>query len=315
MHGPRISVMMNVYNGAAFVRDALDSLRAQTFGDWELVFWDNASSDGTAGIAAEFDDARMRYFRAEQTIAPAHAREHAIRVARGEWLAFLDHDDIWLPDKLARQLEVAESDREAAIVYGRAVSFSDSGDEHDFDHRREFGLLLEGDLFQRLVTDSCFIQMSSVMLRRSAVLAVGGIPDWIRVISDYYLYLELARRFPVRAVQGVVCRYRKHPGSLTHTAARAMHSEVLLLLDRWAGSLDPKIVARRRRIHATGLAVAELRNPGTRAGGLARLIRDGSVGFLLTRPLVWAYRSLRRRWREPIWTKEAARAAPGKPFR
>ncbi len=308
--------MMNVYNGAAYVRDALESVRAQTFPDWEIVFWDNGSTDATGQIAAEFADPRMRYFRPQQATSPARARELAIREARGEWLAFVDHDDVWLPDKLASQLALAGDDPGVAIIYGRAVSLGSRGEEVDFDHRREFGALLQGDIFVALYTDSCFIQMSSVLLRRSAVAEVGGIPDSIEVISDYYLYLELTRRYKARALQGVVSRYRLRAGSLTHTAELRMHVEALQSVDRWAHEVDPKLVSIRRRNQATRLAVAELRHPGFRMAGLARLAKEGSVVFLLTRPPVWLYREVRRLLRRPIWRQDRAptvwRGAPAR---
>jgi glycosyltransferase involved in cell wall biosynthesis len=297
---PRVSIMMNVHDGAAYVRDALDSVLAQTFVDWEIVFWDNGSTDRTPEIAAGFGDPRLRYFRSPEGTPPALARQLAIGQARGEWLAFLDHDDVWLHDKLARQLELAGDDR-VAIVYGRAVSIGADGVEVDFDHRREFGPLLQGDIFQHLYADSCFIQMSSVMLRRSAIAKVGGIANWIEIISDYYLYLELTRHSQVRAVQGVVSRYRLRATSLTHTAEWRMHVEAMRLVEHWAGSVDPQRASIRCRLQSTRLAVAEMRRPGLRMAGMARLVRDGSIWFLVSRPPVWVYREFRRLVRRPIW--------------
>src|SRR5688572_17537380 len=236
---PRVSIIMNVRNGAAYVRDALDSVRAQTFGDWELVFWDNASTDATAQIAAEFGDPRMRYFRSPELMPLGGARTLAIREARGEWLAFLDHDDVWLPEKL--ELQLALDDPTVGIIYGRAVSFSASRRERDFDHRHEFDPLPQGELFDRLFVESCFIAMSSAMMRRSAVEEVGEVPEWVHLITDYYLHLELARRYRVRAVQRVICRYRIHPASLSHTGTIRMHHEALRLIDRWADVVGPEV--------------------------------------------------------------------------
>ena len=299
---PRVSIIVNVRNGAAYLEDALQSVLAQTFTDWELIVWDNASTDGTREIAQALGP-RVRYFHWAQPTTLGLARQAALREARGEWLAFLDHDDVWLPDKLARQIALAD-DPAVAIVYGRAVSFSAGGVERDFDHTHEFALLPQGDVFDQLFTHSCFIAMSSAMLRRSAVEETGGIPDWIGVVVDYFLYLEIAHRYRARAVEGVVCRYRLHPGSLTHTAARRMHVEVLLLVDRWEGDLQPWIAAKRRSIHATGLAVEEIRAADSRAAGLARLTRDGSWSYLLTRPLARSWRAIRRRLRRPRWRDE-----------
>jgi hypothetical protein len=301
---PRVSIIMNVRNGAAYVRDALDSVLAQGFGDWELIFWDNASTDDTAQIAAGFGDPRMRYFRSPELMPLGRARTLAIREARGEWLAFLDHDDVWLPEKLAMQL--ALDDPGVAIIYGRAVSFSAGGRERDFDHRHEFLPLPQGELFDRLFNLSCFISMSSAMMRRSAVEEVGTVPDWVELITDYYLHLELSHRYRVRAVQSVICRYRLHPKSLSRTGAIRMHNEALQLIDRWAGIVGPEVAASRRRVHRTALAVEEMRVAGSRLTGLARLFREGSLAFLLSRPFVWAYREGRRRIHRPNWAQDGS---------
>ena len=305
---PRVSIIMNVRDGAAYVGDALASVAAQTCRDWEIIFWDNASNDATAEIAGTFNDPRKRYFREPLATPLARARELAIQQARGEWLAFLDHDDVWLPDKLELQLALAQSDPTVAIVYGRALSFSADGNERDFDHRHEFEPLPQGDIFERLFTDSCFVAMSSAMLRRAAVIEAGPIPDWIDVIPDYFLYLELARRYRARAVQRVVCRYRLHPASLSYTAGRTMHVEALRLLERWAGAIAVGLLAKRRRIHSTGLAVEEMRRPGLRIQGAMRLVRKGSLAYLLSRPLAWLYRAFRRRIHLPIWKQDGAAA-------
>lgn len=296
---PTVSIIVNVRDGAAFLGEALRSVLAQTYTDWELIVWDNASSDETPSIAKGLGE-RVRYFLSPEPLTLARAREAAIREANGEWLAFLDHDDVWMPDKLARQVALA-GDPAVAIVYGRALAFSARAAERDFDRAHEFEALPEGDIFLELVAESSFIAMSSAMLRRQAVLRTLPIPEPIHLIVDYFFYLELAREHRARAVQDVVCRYRVHPSSLTWTANERMHQEALWLLDRWKREVDPRIVARRRRIHSTGLAMREMLNAGTRSRGLARLLREGSPAFLASRPIAWAWRAARRRVRRPAW--------------
>ncbi|HEX4333749.1 MAG TPA: glycosyltransferase family 2 protein [Usitatibacter sp.] len=296
---PTVSVIVNVRDGAAFLAEALRSVLEQTYTDWELIVWDNASTDATPAIARALGE-RVRYFRSPEPVTLGRARDAAMREARGEWLAFLDHDDVWMPDKLARQVALA-ADPAVAIIYGRSLAFSARGAERDFDRAHEFDALPEGDIFAQLVAESSFIAMSSAMLRRSAVLGALPVPEPIHLIVDYFLYLELARGHRTRAVQGVVCRYRVHSASLTWTANDRMHVEALWLLDRWRRDIDPRVAARRRRIHSTGLAVREMRSTGTRSRGLARLLREGSPGFLCTRPLAWAWRAVRRRVRRPAW--------------
>ena len=172
------------------------------------------------------------------------ARQSAIDLAQGEWIAFIDQDDIWLPHKLERQLALASERPEAALIYGRTVRFYPNGTERDYDQAHEYANLPEGDIFAELFTNSCFIAMSSAMFRRSAIEAIGGIPGAITIIPDYYLYTAITRRFPAAAVQEVVCRYRMHDANTSQTTAIRVHEEALRLMDMWHNDVDPKVLAK-----------------------------------------------------------------------
>lgn len=299
---PLVSVIMNVRNGAAYLRDALGSLMAQSFSDWELIVWDDRSTDASAEIVCEYRDPRIRYFLSPEETPLGKARENAIREASGEWLAFLDQDDIWMPRKLEQQMALVADG--VGIIYGRAVLFdSRRGNLRDYDYMHEFEPLPEGDIFIHLFHDACFIAMSSAMLRRSAVEEVGGIPEPIQVVPDYYLYIAIARRYRARAVQGVVCRYRVHPGSMLASRSHRLrlHIEPIAIIERWATELEPRVAAYRHMTHSTALALEEMRQSSTFSRGLRRLLTDGSVIWLMGRPFVWTWRVLRRRLRTPCW--------------
>ena len=122
---PQVSVIMNVRNGASFLREALDSVVAQTFHDWELIVWDDRSTDDSPRIISEYHDPRIRYFLSPEDTPLGEARNNAIRQATGDWLAFLDQDDIWLPRKLQQQMALA--DDQTGIIYGRAIQFYPNG--------------------------------------------------------------------------------------------------------------------------------------------------------------------------------------------
>jgi glycosyltransferase involved in cell wall biosynthesis len=294
---PRVSVIMNVRNGASFLREALDSVLAQTFRDWELIVWDDRSTDDSPKIVAEYHDPRIRYFLSPEDTPLGEARNRATSQAKGEWLAFLDQDDIWLPRKLQQQMALA--DDPTGIIYGRAIQFYPNGKQRDYDYAHEFRPLPEGDIFSQLFTDACFIAMSSAVLRRSAVEEVGPIPEAIQSVPDYYLYVAVARRYPARAVQEAVCRYRMHPGSMSQTNRQRLHQETLLIIEQWADCLDPRIVAYRRMTYSTALALEEMRSLNTARSGLVRMLTDGSVIWLMSRPFVRVWRGVRRRLCRP----------------
>ena len=172
---PLVSIIMNVRNGAAFLREALDSVMAQTFADWELIVWDDCSTDDSANIVSQYHDDRIRYFLSPDETPLGTARDRAIRQARGEWLAFLDQDDVWLPHKLEQQMALIDDG--VGIIYGRTVFFdSRRGNVRDYDYFHEFEALPEGDIFAELFRHACFIAMSSAVLRRSAVATSAVFP-------------------------------------------------------------------------------------------------------------------------------------------
>jgi len=309
---PRVSIILNIRNGAAFLGEALDSVLTQTFGDWELIAWDDRSTDESASIVAGYRDPRIRYFLSPQETPLGQARDLALRQATGEWLAFLDQDDLWLPQKLEQQLALA--DPGVGIVYGRAVLFdARRGELRDYDYAHEFQPLPEGNIFPLLFRDACFIAMSSAMLRRSAVEETGGIPESIQVVPDYYLYVAISRRWQARAVQQVVCRYRIHSGSMSASREHQLRlqSEPLSIVNRWAQEVDPRIVAYRRMSYSTALALEEMRDPRSAGAGFRRMLRDGSLRWLFSRPLVRAWRAMRRRIWRPYWLREQSGIGPG----
>jgi glycosyltransferase involved in cell wall biosynthesis len=304
-----VSVIMNIRNGASTLAEAIDSVLAQTMPDFEIIAWDDFSSDDSASVVRRYSDPRIRFFSSPEDTSLGRARHLAMAEARGEWLAFLDQDDLWTADKLESQLALADSDPAVGLVYGRTISFFPDGRERDFDHRHEYRSLPEGRIFETLFIDSCFISMSSALLRRSAVEALGGIPPGIDVSPDYFMFLGVARDYTARAVQRPVCRYRLHDENMSRFCGRKMHEEVLWLIERFGGSLDPKLRSRRLRIHNSLVALQDMMRAATFGRGLSRLLSRGSLSFLLSRPFARALRSLRRRVATPYYLRSATALA------
>ncbi|MCD7983653.1 MAG: glycosyltransferase, partial [Desulfovibrio sp.] len=115
MNVPAVSVIMNCLNSARDLRAALDSLMAQSFEDFEVIFWDNGSTDDSPAIARSYGP-RLRYFRGEKTVPLGAARNLALAQARGRYLAFLDCDDLWRPQKLEKQVALFEANERVGLV-------------------------------------------------------------------------------------------------------------------------------------------------------------------------------------------------------
>ena len=298
---PQVSVIINVLNGAATMPEAVDSVLSQTFNDWELIVWDDCSTDGSVDILGHYADSRIRYVRTDERVPLGQARQRAIDQARGEWVAFLDQDDIWLPQKLEWQMALARGDGDIALIYGRTVRFYPDGAERDYDQAHEYAYLPEGNVFTELFTNSCFIAMSSAMFRRAALAEIGDIPRSMTIIPDYYLYTAIARRFPAAAVQEVVCRYRMHHSNASRLTAFQVQKEALLLMDMWRGVVAPEILAQCKKRHSSELALIEMRQPRSLFRGSWRLISQGSVMSQLLRPFYFVFNLIRRSVQPPLW--------------
>jgi glycosyltransferase involved in cell wall biosynthesis len=125
---PMVSVIMNCYNGEEFLREALDSVIAQDYKNWEIIFWDNCSTDKSAEILKSYNDSRIRYFRGNKHVLLGEARNYAIEKAGGDFIAFLDVDDVWMPNKLSVQMKILNEFPEAGLIYSNYIAFSEEAE-------------------------------------------------------------------------------------------------------------------------------------------------------------------------------------------
>ena len=124
---PLVSVIMNCYNGDRFLRKAVDSVYCQTYDNWEIIFWDNASTDSSAKIARSYDD-KIRYFSATKNTPLGEARNLALNKASGKYVAFLDCDDLHFQNKIEKQVRLMEENK-YVMCYGSVVTINENGDE------------------------------------------------------------------------------------------------------------------------------------------------------------------------------------------
>lgn len=207
---PKVSVIMNCYNGERTLREAIDSVYAQSFTDWEIVLWDNASTDGTEGIARSYTDGRLRYFRAESNTTLGEARRRAMREARGEWVGFLDCDDWWFPHKLTRQLRALEGTAHVLCYAGIREVTPTGGRIREIVPRYPSGPMLEEQLLQ------FDINMVTPMLHRPTLELHGlEFDEHVTASEEYNLFVRLAAKGTFCAVPEVLGVWRISPGSLT----------------------------------------------------------------------------------------------------
>jgi glycosyltransferase involved in cell wall biosynthesis len=220
---------MNGHDVAPYVRVAIDSVLAQTYSRWEIVFWDNCSTDETAAIVRGYGDPRLRYFLAPSFTPLGEARNLAIRQSHGEFIAFLDCDDIWLPEKLQRQLLLFD-DSEVGLVYSDTVFFNARGDE-----KHSYGGVLpgRGRCFRQLL-GRYFLSMETVVLRRKALEAQAVWFDpRFNFIEEADLFRRIAHDWKIDGVADALARWRVHGNSWTFKHPESFRQETLLMVERY----------------------------------------------------------------------------------
>jgi glycosyltransferase involved in cell wall biosynthesis len=212
---PSVSIVMAAKNYARFLPEAVESVLAQTFSDWELLIIDDGSTDNTPDVVHPFlADPRVRYTRADRLGQP-RAKNLGITLARGEFIAFLDADDAWEPEKLEKQLPLFHNRPEVGVVYCRRRLMDEAG---NLMPRRQSPQPPRGRILDRMIVQNhvCF---SSAMVRRIVFSHVGMFdPEWDLAI-DYDLWLRVARHYEFDVVDEELVRYRTGHGNLSKKQA------------------------------------------------------------------------------------------------
>lgn len=236
---PLVSVVMPAYNAAPWIAETLESVLTQTFQDFEVIVVDDGSTDDTAAVVARF--ARVRCIR-KPNGGPASARNVGIRAAQGEYVAFLDSDDLWLPDKLRLQIDLLQESG-LAWAYSDAYAFDEETRRTLFIFsrvRRQYS----GDVLEQLFLAD-FIPMPTPIVRRKVFDQVGYFDesDALHYAEDWDMWLRIAAYFPIGLVKRPLAQYRVHAASgIQSTLPQALskaHTRVIEL----AASREPARLA------------------------------------------------------------------------
>lgn len=190
-----VSVIVPTFNRRNFLQKAVESVLAQTFPDFELLIVDDGSTDSTERYCAGLRDARIRYFRQENRGVSA-ARNHGIRKARAEWIAFLDSDDLWQPRKLEAQLDSVGTSCEHPVVYTDEIWIRRGRRVNPKKKHGKYG----GWIYDRCLP-LCIISPSSALLHRKVLKRCGLFDTRFPVCEDYDLWLRVTATFPVLFLQ------------------------------------------------------------------------------------------------------------------
>jgi glycosyltransferase involved in cell wall biosynthesis len=301
---PLVSVVVPTYNYEQFIGRTLESVQSQTYEHWECVVVDDGSTDDTAGVVARYaeGDGRIRYVR-QRNQRQGAAKNNGIRHGRGEYLQFLDADDLIEPRKLERQVEFLERHRDVDIVYGGVRFFltEDMGARlHSMwgdDRPWMPGVSGAGEEVLRALTRANIMAINSPLVRRAVVDAVGDFDERLPPAEDWDYWIRCAAagaRFRHEEMEGTLALVRSHPLSSSKDK-RSWLSASLLMRKKLARRLaDPEA----RRLNAAllaeneGLLGVEEVLHGSLARGVCRMLKAGVTDRKLNHKAKWLFSAL-----------------------
>ncbi len=206
-----VSIIMPNYNGERFLEETIESVLAQTYPDWELLITDDCSTDGSVALIRRFagKDSRIRLFVQEKNGGAAEARNRSLREAKGKWIAFLDSDDLWLPEKLERQISFMEEG---------GYLFSYTRYEHVDEETRPTGVTVVGPrtIGKRKMFRYCYPGCLTVMYDAATVGVLQIDPRIGNGENDYALWLKAVKKTKCYYLDECLARYRVRKVSLSH---------------------------------------------------------------------------------------------------
>ena len=203
-----VSIIMPTYNCARFIRESIDSVLAQTYTNWELIIVDDSSTDNTAEMIANFNDPRIHYLRNEQNEGAALTRNKALRAVKGRYIAFLDSDDLWHPDKLERQIAFMEQNG-YAFTYHEYTEIDESSNP--------IGIYVSGKKHVRPFDMYCCCWPGCLSVVYDAKnIGLIQIPD-IRKNNDSAMWLQAIKKADCYLLPENLAQYRRRTGSITPT--------------------------------------------------------------------------------------------------
>lgn len=218
MGEPLVSVVIPTYNRLRYLPDAIESVAAQRYANWELIIVEDGSTDGTGDYLREraSRDGRISIVVHRRCANPAMLRNAGIARSRGDYVAFLDSDDLWLPDKLAAQVRRLHADRQCRWSYMRDMLIDAHAEEIPIDpaHGR---IQPSGWILAELISVGVSISMSSVMVEKQLLFEAGGFDPAVLLAEDYDLWSRLAWRSPVLFVSETSVKTRRHPDNFPYT--------------------------------------------------------------------------------------------------
>lgn len=270
---PEVSVVIPTYNSAHFLSDAIQSVLAQSYEDFEIVVVDDGSHDDTRRVVESFGE-RVRYLH-QANAGVAAARNRGIVESSGRYVAFLDADDTWMPSKLQRQWEALQADPNRRLCYAAFVVVDEQLVPIEVRFSPRQGSALEDLLLRGNVVGSM-----TVMCERALIDEVGGFDLRLSQCADWDLWIRIAARTEFIYLDEPLATYRQHGQNMSRQV-RVLENDSLRLLEKGFGlpGIPPALARRRRHAFARNYMVLAGSHFGT--GGYGAFLRCAALAIAL----------------------------------
>ena len=206
-----VSIILNCYNGEKYLEDALKTVINQSYDNWELIFWDNRSTDNSKKIFDSFESEKFRYFYSNKHTPLYEARNLALKECRGKYIAFIDSDDYWETNKLEKQISLFENKR-VGVVYGNLWIYNEKLKKKKLFSKN---LLLKGKVFDKIFSDYKIGVITSVLKKETLIQNNIKFESSYNHIGDFDLFIKLSMICEFDAIQEPVATYRVHGENLS----------------------------------------------------------------------------------------------------
>lgn len=232
---PLISVIMNCYNGEKYVKKSIQSLKKQTYSNWELIFWDNVSKDNSKKIFDKLKDKRFFYFKSKKFLNLYDARNQAIKKSKGKYVCFLDVDDLWKKNKLRTQVNFMNKNKMFKIIYSNFYVILEKKNKTFIKYKK--GSLPYGFITQKLLNEYS-VGILTTMINKKMFKSFKFNGKY-NIIGDFDFIIRSSLRFKIGCIQEPLAYYRIHTSNYSINR-RKLH---IYELSRWI--LDNKKIAKK----------------------------------------------------------------------
>lgn len=249
---PLVSIIINCHNGERYLHECINSVLSQSYQNWEIIFWDNKSSDNSRKILNKLKDKRIKYFESKTFLNLYHARNLAVKKSNGDYISFLDTDDMWTSDKLEKQINFIKSNPNYKIIYSNYYVLKKNKKFIMYKNQ-----MPQGFITQKLL-DFYGIGINTVILDKKVFNKYNFEKDF-NIIGDFVFFIQASQEYQIGYIQEPLLVYRIHNNNFTSKNLKLYINELSLWIKENERLLSKdKYSLKKQKIYIMKLKIKSL---------------------------------------------------------